>query len=105
MTQIFVGNLAFNAIEADIRRAFEVFGRVTSVRMISDHITNQSRGFAFVTMPSLDDADEAIMHMSGSSLNGRQIKVNEAASRDRSSGETSRARDTAMAVFAALQNE
>ena len=105
MTQIFAGNLAFSASEADIRQAFEVFGRVTSVRMMTDHTTNQSRGFAFVTMPSLDDADEAIRRLSGSILNGRQIKVNEAASRDRSSAPDGRARDTAMAMFAALQNE
>ena len=105
MTQIFAGNLAFSATEADIRQAFEVFGRVTSVRMMIDHSTNQSRGFAFVTMPSLDDADEAINRMSGSTLNGRQIKVNEAASRERSSTPDGSARDAAMAMFAALQDE
>ena len=105
MTQIFVGNLAFSASEADIRQAFEVFGRVTSVRMMTDHTTNQSRGFAFITMPSLDDADEAIKRMAGSSLNGRQIRVNEAASRDRNPAHGGHARDAAMAMFAALQNE
>ena len=106
MTQIFVGNLAFSASDADIRLAFETFGRVTSVRMMTDPETNRSRGFAFVTMPSLDDADEAIKRMSGSSLNGRQITVNEAENRNSSPAQNGRsAHDAAMALFAAILNE
>ncbi|MEQ9409494.1 MAG: RNA-binding protein [Fuerstiella sp.] len=112
MTQIFVGNLPFDAGEEDLRSAFERFGRVTSVRVMSDSATNRSRGFGFVSMPAFDDAEEAIRHMSGASLKGRQLTVNEAqSSGDRGNrnatrpGGNSAASAAAMAMFAALQNE
>lgn len=108
MTQIFVGNLSYSVCESKIRDAFERFGRVSSVRLMIDAATNRSRGFAFVQMPSLDDADEAIKRMSGSSLNGRQLTVNEAQDSGRSTAERSAgrsARDAAMAFFASLQEE
>lgn len=107
MTQIFAGNLPFSTSESDIRQAFESFGRVTSVRLMADHSTNRSRGFAFVTMPSLDDADEAIKRMSGSSLHGRQITVNEAARKKRDPVPTNNGCDraAAMAMFAALLDD
>lgn len=108
MTQIFVGNLSYNTCESGIRNAFERFGRVSSVRMMVDAATNRSRGFAFVQMPSLDDADEAIRHMSGSSLNGRQLTVNEAQDSGRSPAQRNSdrsARDKAMALFADLQKD
>ena len=59
VNSIFVGNLPFNVREEDLRQAFERFGRVASVRIMTDPSTSQCRGFAFVSMPSLDDADEA----------------------------------------------
>ena len=77
VNSIFVGNLPFNVREEDLRQAFERFGRVASVRIMTDPSTSQCRGFAFVSMPSLDDADEAIKHMSGASLGGRRLTVNE----------------------------
>ncbi len=82
MTQIFVGNLSYQASEADVRSAFERFGRVTSVRMVADQMTGRSRGFAFVTMSQFEDAEEAIARLNGSSLAGRTIVVNEARERD-----------------------
>lgn len=77
MISIFVGNLDYNASEADLRSLFEPHGRVVSVRIMSDPTTQRSRGFAFVSMPSLDDADEAIKRLAGVSLNGRRLTVNE----------------------------
>ncbi len=81
-TQIFVGNLSYQASEYDIRSAFERHGKVTSVRMMSDQMTGKSRGFAFVSMPQFEDAEEAIKRLNGSSLNGRTLVVNEARDRD-----------------------
>lgn len=78
MPQIFVGNLPYTASEADLRFRFEQYGRVTSVRIMTDIATRRPRGFAFVNMPSLDDADEAITRLSGSSMGGRQLTINEA---------------------------
>lgn len=80
MTQIFVGNLAYGISERELRSTFERFGRVSSVRLVLDRQTGDPRGFAFVAMPSWDDADEAITRLNGSHLAGRQIVVNQAQS-------------------------
>jgi RNA recognition motif-containing protein len=82
MTTIFVGNLSFTATESEVRNVFERYGRVNSVRMATDRGSNSPRGFAFVNMPGMDDAEEAIARLNGHSLSGRSITVNEA--RDRS---------------------
>lgn len=82
MIQIFVGNLSYQAAEYDVRSAFERYGRVSSVRLMTDPATGKSRGFAFVTMPSFEDAEEAIMRLNGSVLHGRTLVVNEARDRD-----------------------
>jgi len=78
MPNIFVGNLPFDAEESQLRQTFERYGRVTSVRMATDRATNRPRGFEFVYMPSLDDADEAITRLAGTSMGGRRLTINEA---------------------------
>ncbi len=83
MTNIFVGNLAYQTTEADLRATFERFGKVLSVRMMTDQSTGKSRGFAFIGMPSIDDADEAIVQLNGKSFQGRPLVVNEARERAR----------------------
>ena len=84
MTSIFVGNLSFQTSDGEILRAFGRYGRVTSVRMMTDRSSGSSRGFAFVQMPGMDDAEEAIVRMNGHSLGGRTITVNEARDRGES---------------------
>lgn len=84
MTRIFVGNLPYQSTEADVRAVFERYGRVASVQLPLDHGTGRPRGIAFVAMPRLEDADEAITRLNGSSLQGRKIVVNVA--EDRFSG-------------------
>ena len=64
MTSIYVGNLSLFVTEDEIRRAFGHFGQVNGVKIIVDHETNRSRGFAFVEMPSPEDAKAAIEAMS-----------------------------------------
>lgn len=108
MTRIFVGNLPHTATDSDIRRLFSRFGRVSSVQIKTDIATNKPRGFAFVTMPSLEDAEEAISHLSQFPLNGRPLTVNEAQSRNdggQRRGADSAARRSALALFGALQSE
>lgn len=108
MTRIFVGNLPHSATEADIRSLFSRFGRVSSVQIKTDSATNRPRGFAFVSMPSLEDAEEAIAHLSRFPLNGRPLTVNEAQARDDGrQPDTSAgvARRDALALFGALQSE
>ncbi len=80
MTQIFVGNLAYTTSERELRSLFERFGRVSSIRLATDRQSGNPRGFAFVLMPSWDDADEAITRLNGSSQAGRSIVVREAES-------------------------
>ncbi len=82
MTTIFVGNLSFQTTEGEIRREFERHGRVSSVRLATDRGTGTARGFAFVNMPGMDDAEEAIARLNGRSIGGRSITVNEARARD-----------------------
>jgi RNA recognition motif-containing protein len=51
MTNIYVGNLSYEATEDDLRQAFEAHGEVSSVAIIMDKMTGRSRGFGFVEMP------------------------------------------------------
>ncbi len=78
MTNIYVGNLSFNASDDDIRGAFEQYGEVTSVNIIMDRETGRSRGFAFVEMADAENAKEAIENIDGTDIAGRAVKVNEA---------------------------
>jgi len=75
---IYVGNLAREAKEEDLRQAFESFGQVTSVKIITDKFTGSSRGFGFVEMPNSPEAQSAINGLDGTDLKGRALKVNEA---------------------------
>ena len=75
--KLFVGNLSFQTTESDIRAAFEQYGAVESVAIITDRDTGRSKGFGFVEM-SEEDANKAIAGLSGSELDGRALTVNEA---------------------------
>ncbi len=75
---IYVGNLSREAKEQDLREAFESFGQVTSVKIITDRFTGYSRGFGFVEMPNSPEAQSAINGLDGTDLKGRTLKVNEA---------------------------
>ena len=60
MTNIYVGNLSYNATEDDLRQAFSQFGDVSSVSVIKDRETGRPRGFAFVEMPDSGQAAERL---------------------------------------------
>lgn len=81
---IYVGNLSFEVTEEDLRQAFEAFGQVTSAKIIKDKYSGESRGFAFVEMPTKAEAQSAITGLNEKELKGRTLKVNEA--RPRSEG-------------------
>jgi cold-inducible RNA-binding protein len=82
MTNIYVGNLSYNASEADIREAFEQYGEVSVVNIIMDRETGRSRGFAFVEMPDGRAAKEAIDNLNLAEIAGRKVTVNEARPRE-----------------------
>jgi len=75
---IFVGNLSFNTNEDELRQAFEAYGQVERVSILTDRDTGRSRGFGFVEMNNNDDGEKAIAGLNGSQLGGRTINVNEA---------------------------
>jgi RNA recognition motif-containing protein len=75
---IYVGNLSPQVSEEDLRQAFEAFGEVTSVKIINDRDTGESRGFGFVEMPVKADAESAITGLKDKELKGRTLNVNEA---------------------------
>ncbi|HPC36337.1 MAG TPA: RNA-binding protein [Candidatus Marinimicrobia bacterium] len=75
---IYVGNLASNVTEGDLRVAFEAFGQVASASVIKDKFTGESRGFGFVEMPLMAEAQAAISNLNGKDLKGKTITVNEA---------------------------
>jgi cold-inducible RNA-binding protein len=75
---IYVGNLSREVTEDDLRQAFEPFGQITSVNIIKDKFSGQSRGFGFVEMPGRAEAQAAITGLNGKELKGRTLSVNEA---------------------------
>jgi len=84
---IYVGNLSHDTADGDLQKAFEAFGKVTSVNIIKDKISGQSRGFGFVEMPDNGEAQAAITGMNGKEFMGQALNVNEARPRtDRKGG-------------------
>lgn len=78
MTNIYVGNLSYDATEEGLRQAFAEYGEVSSVKIITDRETGRSRGFAFVEMPDANEAKEAIENLNETEIAGRSVTVNEA---------------------------
>jgi RNA recognition motif-containing protein len=83
---IYIGNLSRSTAEGDLRQAFERHGEVTTVKIIKDNYSGESRGFGFVEMPAKAEAEAAIRNLNGKEMNGRTITVNEARSRTESRG-------------------
>jgi RNA recognition motif-containing protein len=79
--KLFVGNLSFSTGEDTLRSVFEEFGTITSVSVISDRMTGQSRGFGFVEFSSAGEAQKAIESLDGRDIDGRTISVNVARER------------------------
>ena len=84
--KLYVGNLPFSATEQTLQDTFSQWGTVDSVNVITDRDTGQSRGFGFVEMSSDSEAQKAIQELNGSSLDDREITVNEAKPQQKRSG-------------------
>lgn len=78
MKNIYVGNLDFRCAESELRSAFEVYGQVDRVNIVTDRDTGQQRGFAFVEMTNDAEGEKAIAGLNGSLIEGRALNVNEA---------------------------
>jgi cold-inducible RNA-binding protein len=79
---IYVGNLPRVTTEAELRQAFEAYGRVATASVIKDKFSGESRGFGFVEMPEKSEAQAAIAAMNGKDFGGRTLTVNEARPRE-----------------------
>ncbi|BET66096.1 hypothetical protein ASA1KI_10140 [Opitutales bacterium ASA1] len=77
-TKLYVGNLAFATTEHELREAFAAHGAVTDVFVALDKFTGRSRGFAFVTMATAEEAQAATNALNGAEVGGRKLTVNEA---------------------------
>ena len=81
---IYIGNLSYDLSEEELRQAFEPYGEISSVKLVTDRYTGQSKGFGFIEMANNEEAQAAIDGLNGKELMGRNIKVSEA--RPRSEG-------------------
>jgi RNA recognition motif-containing protein len=79
---IYVGNLPYKITDTDMRELFAAYGEVSSVSMVKDKMTGQSKGFGFVEMPDDAAANAAIQGLNEKPVQGRNIKVNEAKPRE-----------------------
>ena len=75
---IYVGNLAQEVTEEDLKTAFEAFGEVYSVKIIKDMFSGMSKGFAFVEMPAKVHSQNAMTELDGKDMKGKPLRVNEA---------------------------
>lgn len=80
--KLYVGNLSFNTTEIAIQDLFSQCGSVSEVMLMQDKFTGRSRGFAFVTMSSDEEAQAAVNQLHGKELDGRALTVNEARPRE-----------------------
>ena len=80
--KLYVGNLSFDTTENDLQDAFAAFGSVTEANLMMDRMTNRPRGFAFITMSSVEEAQAAIAGLNGKQLGGRALTVNVAQPRE-----------------------
>jgi len=72
---IYVGNINYSLSEDDIRKIFEVMGKVESVKIVQDKRSGKSKGYGFVEMPDKKEAMEAIKTLDGKEVSSRNLRV------------------------------
>ena len=77
--KLFIGGLPFSTSTDRLREVFAAVGQVESAAVVMDRDTGRSRGFGFVEMATMEEADRAIAQLNGTDLDGRQLKVEKAA--------------------------
>lgn len=81
-TKLYVGNLSYQTEQESLHSLFSQYGEVVSAQVIMDRDTGRSRGFGFVELASDEAAQSATQALNGMEFEGRNLKVNEARSRD-----------------------
>lgn len=84
--KLFVGNLSFNLTENDLQDMFAAHGSVLEANLMTDRMTGKPRGFGFVTMSSVQEAEAAVNALNGKTVDGRALTVNVARPREERGG-------------------
>lgn len=80
--KLYVGNLPYNTVDADLQTLFSQAGTVKSAQVIKDRQSGRSKGFGFVEMSSAEEAQSAITMFHGKDYSGRPLTVNIARPRE-----------------------
>lgn len=88
--KLYVGGLAYSVTEDELKALFAELGEITSVAIIKDRDSGQSKGFGFVEMSELKDGQKAIAELNGKEVSGRKIVVNQARPQDNRSSSSFR---------------
>jgi RNA recognition motif-containing protein len=75
---IYVGNLAYDVTEDDLRTLFSGFGNVSAVNIVKERSSGQSKGFGFVEMINNSEADKAMKALNGTKMKDQFIKLSQA---------------------------
>jgi len=78
---VYVGNIPYNLKEDEMTGIFEQYGKVTSLKLITDKFTGRSKGFAFIEMESEEQEDEAVKELNRHIVLGRNLVVAKAHSK------------------------
>lgn len=78
---MYVSNLSFHTDEEALKALFTPFGNVTSAKVINDRETGKSRGFGFVEMDVLEEAQDAMKTLNNKEIEGRTLSVSVAKER------------------------
>lgn len=80
--KLYVGSLPYSVSEDDLKELFQPFGEISSIQLIVDKYSGQSKGFGFVEMENNSEADTVIKALNEKPYKGRPIKVNQAQARN-----------------------
>jgi len=85
--KIYVGNVSFSTTDSSLNDLFTQYGEVLSANVVMDRVSGRSKGFGFVEMADEAAAQSAIQALDGKEFEGRQLRVNEAQDKPKSSGD------------------
>ncbi|PIA30322.1 hypothetical protein AQUCO_05600035v1 [Aquilegia coerulea] len=97
--KLFVGNLPYDMDSEKLAGLFDQAGVVEISEVIYNRDTQQSRGFAFVTMQTVEEAEKAVEMFNGYDINGRPLTVNKAAPRGSRPERTARVNDSSLRIY------
>lgn len=75
-TKLYVGNIAFDITEDNLRKLFTEAGKVNDVALMKNQGSGSSKGFGYVTMDTMEDGNKAIERLHGRKLGYRELVVN-----------------------------